>query len=171
MYLSQVPNPCPYGRRAACLPTELTGESYFTRNCRSQEMQKWWRRIACAAALPSSCKKVPITALRFISGHGYPTLHCSRHPARLVKIFWCKTFRPSCSAHPVFWAAKNEKKRKVRTIHEQILSNPKGIVRFWSRNKAVAYVFSHQAEPSSATRTGQCVLDCNGELKSCRIRI
>jgi len=59
-------------------------------------MQKWWHRIACVAALPSLHEKVPIATLLFISGHGYPTSHCSRHPARPVKIFWCKTFRPPC---------------------------------------------------------------------------
>jgi len=35
---------------------------------------------------------------------------------------------------------------------------PKGIVRFRSCNKAVANVFPHKAEPSCATRTGQCLL-------------
>jgi len=38
------------------------------RNCRS-EVQKWWRRIACVAALPSLRKKVPIATLLFISGN------------------------------------------------------------------------------------------------------
>ena len=39
-------------------------------------------------------------------------------------------------------------------------SSPKGIVQFWSCNKAVTNVFPHKAEPSSATRTGQYILDC-----------
>jgi len=38
--------------------------------------------------------------------------------------------------------------------------SPKGIVHFWSCNKAVAYVFPHKAEPSSAIRTVQDLLDC-----------
>jgi len=38
--------------------------------------------------------------------------------------------------------------------------SPKGILQFWSCNKAVANVFPHKAEPSSATRTGQYLLDC-----------
>jgi len=38
--------------------------------------------------------------------------------------------------------------------------SPKGIVQFWSCNKAVANVFPHKAEPSSATKTGQYLLDC-----------
>jgi len=38
--------------------------------------------------------------------------------------------------------------------------SPKGIFRFWSCNKAVAIVFPHKAEPSSAARTGQYFLDC-----------
>jgi len=38
--------------------------------------------------------------------------------------------------------------------------SPKGIVQLWSWNKAVANVFPHKAEPSSATRTGQHLLDC-----------
>ena len=37
--------------------------------------------------------------------------------------------------------------------------SPKGIVWFRSCNKAVAYVFLHKAEPSSATGTGQDLLD------------
>jgi len=38
--------------------------------------------------------------------------------------------------------------------------SPKGIVLLWSCNKAVAYVFPYKAEPSSATRMGQNLLDC-----------
>jgi len=37
--------------------------------------------------------------------------------------------------------------------------SPKGIVQFWSCNKAVANVFPHKAEPSSVIRTGQYLLD------------
>jgi len=37
--------------------------------------------------------------------------------------------------------------------------SPKGIVQFWSCNKASANVFPHKTEPSSATRTGQYILD------------
>jgi len=36
---------------------------------------------------------------------------------------------------------------------------PKGIVQFWSCNKAVAYVLPHKTEPTSATRTGQYLFD------------
>jgi len=38
--------------------------------------------------------------------------------------------------------------------------SPKGSVQFWSCDKVVAYVFPHKAEPSSAIRTGQYILDC-----------
>ena len=45
-------------------------------------------------------------------------------------------------------------------LHESLSNiSPKGIVRFRSCNKAVAYVFSQKTEPSSATRTGQYLLD------------
>jgi len=37
--------------------------------------------------------------------------------------------------------------------------SPKGTVRFWSRNKAVANAFPYRAEPSSVTRTRQYRLD------------
>jgi len=44
-------------------------------------------------------------------------------------------------------------------LHKMCTISPKGIVRFRSRNKAVAYVFLHKAEPSSATGTAQYLLD------------
>ena len=37
--------------------------------------------------------------------------------------------------------------------------SPKGSVQLWSCDKVVAYVFPHEAEPSSAIRTGQYLLD------------
>jgi len=37
--------------------------------------------------------------------------------------------------------------------------SPKSISQFWSCNQAVAYVFHHKAEPSSATGTIQYLLD------------
>jgi len=48
----------------------------------------------------------------------------------------------------------------VKRIPDLGTSNPKGIVQFWSCNKAVAKVFPHKAELSIATRTGQYLLDC-----------
>jgi len=49
----------------------------------------------------------------------------------------------------------------LSSIQSVIVStiSPKAIVRFWSCNKAVANVFLHKAEPSSATGTGQYLLD------------
>ena len=47
----------------------------------------------------------------------------------------------------------------VNEKHPYCTISPKGIVQFWSCNKAVANVFPHKAEPSSATRTGQYLLD------------
>jgi len=59
---------------------------------------------------------------------------------------------------------RNYQKNSVITLWEMVLAvgtiSPKGFVQFYSCNKAVAYVFPHEAEPSSATRTGQYLLDC-----------
>ena len=65
---------------------------------------------------------------------------------------FCRAF-----SHPAAWRKVRRnicKQVRLRTI------SPKGIVQFWSCNKAVANVFPHKAEPSSATRTGQYLLDC-----------
>jgi len=51
-------------------------------------------------------------------------------------------------------------KDAISTFNLDCTSSPKGIVRFWSCNKAVTNVFPHKAEPSSAFRTGQYLLDC-----------
>jgi len=54
-----------------------------------------------------------------------------------------------------------EKKIELsRKIEKKYTISTKGIVQFWSCNKAVANVFPHKAEPSSATRTGQYLSDC-----------
>jgi len=59
-------------------------------------------RLRCGVA--KFMQKVPVAALLFVSGHGYPTLLCSRHPARPAEIFWCKTCRPPCMDFRHIWA-------------------------------------------------------------------
>ena len=44
--------------------------------------------------------------------------------------------------------------------YTHVLYQSKRYVQFWSCNKAVAYVFPHRVEPSSAIRTGQYLLNC-----------
>jgi len=46
-----------------------------------------------------------------------------------------------------------------RRKYQYRLISPKGIVQFWSCNKAETNVFPHKAELSSAARTGQYLLD------------
>jgi len=59
---------------------------------------------------------------------------------------FCKKYEELISQHYRAWIS-------IVTI------SPKGIVRFWSCNKAVVNVFPHKAEPSNMTRTGKYLLD------------
>ena len=69
---------------------------------------------------------------------------------------------------PFFDIAKNPSKSRVKlqkrnssdiALVPSCTISPKGIVQFWSFNKAVVNVLPHKAEPSCATTTGENFLD------------